>query len=84
MPTDSKAQAILGSALVGSLTLTFTDSFWYSAVETEVYGMAVLILAVMFLIYRTLQFFYGPDNLRSKNTTSYIKELFQNSLPEYF
>lgn len=43
-----KAQAILGSALVGSLAFTFTDSFWFNAVETEVYASAILIMAVLF------------------------------------
>ena len=46
--SKSKAYAILGSGLVGSLAFTFTDSFWFSAVETEVYAMATLIMAVMF------------------------------------
>ena len=46
--TDSKKIAILGSGLVGSLAFTFTDSFWFNAVETEVYAMATLIMAVMF------------------------------------
>ncbi|MBC3846103.1 DUF2723 domain-containing protein [Winogradskyella echinorum] len=45
-----KAYAILGSALVGSLAFTFTDSFWFNAVETEVYAMATLIMAVMFYL----------------------------------
>lgn len=40
--------AILGSALVGSLAFTFTDSFWFNAVETEVYAMATLIMSIMF------------------------------------
>ncbi len=51
--TDSsknKGIAILGSALVGSLAFTFTDSFWFNAVETEVYAMATLIMAVMFYL----------------------------------
>ena len=43
-----QAMAILGSGLVGSLAFTFTDSFWFNAVETEVYAMATLIMAVMF------------------------------------
>lgn len=43
-----QALAVLGSALVGSLAFTFTDSFWFNAVETEVYAMATLIMAVMF------------------------------------
>ncbi|EDP72470.1 hypothetical protein FBALC1_15252 [Flavobacteriales bacterium ALC-1] len=48
--SPSKAHAILGSALVGSLAFTFTDSFWFNAVETEVYAMATLIMAVMFYL----------------------------------
>ncbi|WP_299364939.1 DUF2723 domain-containing protein [Winogradskyella sp.] len=46
----SKGMAVLGSALVGSLAFTFTDSFWFNAVETEVYAMATLIMAVMFYL----------------------------------
>ena len=46
--TQQKALAILGSGLVGSLAFTFTDSFWFNAVETEVYAMATLIMAVLF------------------------------------
>lgn len=44
----NQAFAILGSGLVGSLAFTFTDSFWFNAVETEVYAMATLIMAVLF------------------------------------
>lgn len=40
--------AILGSAFVASLAFTFSDSFWYSAVEAEVYAMATLFIALMF------------------------------------
>lgn len=44
----NQAIAILGSGLVGSLAFTFTDSFWFNAVETEVYAMATLIMSVLF------------------------------------
>ncbi|GAA3646055.1 glycosyltransferase family 117 protein [Flavivirga jejuensis] len=44
----NQSMAILGSGLVGSLAFTFTDSFWFNAVETEVYAMATLIMAVLF------------------------------------
>ena len=46
----SKGIAILGSALVGSLAFTFTDSFWFNAVETEVYAMATLIMSILFYL----------------------------------
>ena len=46
--SKGKSMAILGSGLVGSLAFTFTDSFWFSAVETEVYAMATLIMSVLF------------------------------------
>ncbi len=39
---------VLGSALVASLAYTFTDSFWYNAVEAEVYAMASLFIALLF------------------------------------
>ena len=48
--TGTQKIAILGSALVGSLAFTFTDSFWFNAVETEVYAMATLIMSVLFYL----------------------------------
>ena len=44
----NKAIVILGSSMVGSLTLTFSDSFWFNAVEAEVYAMASLFIALLF------------------------------------
>ncbi|MEJ2112490.1 MAG: DUF2723 domain-containing protein [Flavobacteriaceae bacterium] len=45
---NEKSLAILGSAFVGSLAFAFTDSFWFNAVETEVYAMATLIMSILF------------------------------------
>lgn len=47
---ENQGEAFLASALIGSLAFTFTDSFWFNAVETEVYAMATLIMAVMFYL----------------------------------
>ena len=44
----NQSMAILGSGLVGSLAFAFTDSFWFNAVETEVYAMATLIMSILF------------------------------------
>jgi len=46
--TNNKAYAIFASGVVGSLAFTFTDSFWFSAVEGEVYAMSSLFTAVVF------------------------------------
>jgi hypothetical protein len=40
--------AIFGSAAVGSLAYAFSDSFWFSAVEGEVYAMSSLFTAAIF------------------------------------
>jgi hypothetical protein len=39
---------IIGSGVVGALAYTFSDTFWFSAVETEVYAMSSLCTAVVF------------------------------------
>jgi len=46
--SDGKYIAILGSSLVGSLAYTFSDSFWFSAVEGEVYAMSSFLMAILF------------------------------------
>ncbi len=46
--TTGTIYAIMGAGLVGSLAYTFTDSFWFSAVEGEVYAMSSFFTAVVF------------------------------------
>ena len=48
VPTLSKAIAIEGSALVGALIYCFSDTFWFSAVEGEVYAYSSAFTAVVF------------------------------------
>ena len=40
--------AILGSSVVGSLAFCFSDTFWFNAVEAEVYAMATFMIALLF------------------------------------
>jgi hypothetical protein len=44
---NSKLVVVLGSSFVGALTFTFSDSFWNSAIEAEVYAMASLLIALL-------------------------------------
>jgi hypothetical protein len=46
--TDAKMYAILGSGIVGALAYTFSDSFWFSAVEGEVYATSSFFTAIVF------------------------------------
>lgn len=47
-PNKNNDIVILGSSFVGALAFTFSDSFWYNAVEAEVYAMASLLIALLF------------------------------------
>ena len=42
------AVAIYGSGVVGALAYCFSDTFWFSAVEGEVYAMSSLVTALVF------------------------------------
>lgn len=44
---NNKALTVLAAGVVGSLAFTFSDSFWFNAVETEVYAMASFIMALL-------------------------------------
>lgn len=44
----SKTIAVIGAGAVGALAFTFSDSFWFSAVEAEVYAMSSLFTAFVF------------------------------------
>jgi len=51
--TKHNLYVIMGAGLVGSLAYTFTDSFWFSAVEGEVYAMSSFFTAfVVWAIFK--------------------------------
>lgn len=52
--------AVCGSALVGALAFTFSDTFWFNAVESEVYAMATLFVAV--IVYLIMRWWEEADN----------------------
>ena len=45
--TSNQSVAILFSGVIGALCFTFSDTFWFSAVEGEVYSMASMFIALI-------------------------------------
>jgi len=46
-PRDTRDRWMtFGSAFLGAMTFAFTDSFWFNAVEAEVYALSTLIMAL--------------------------------------
>ena len=46
--SNENAIKIIISSTIGALCFTFSDSFWFNAVESEVYAMATFIMALLF------------------------------------
>jgi hypothetical protein len=68
--------SIMGSGLVGALAYTFSDSFWFSAVEAEVYALSSLCTAVVFwAILKWDQHADEPDSDRWLIFIAYIMGL---------
>ena len=53
---------IMGCGLVGSLAYTFSDTFWFSAVEGEVYAYSSLFTALVF--------WFDPEMGRSRRSSA--------------
>lgn len=47
-PTGRQIALIIGAGLVGGLAYTFSDTFWFSAVEGEVYATSSVFTALVF------------------------------------
>ncbi len=46
--TTGKMVSVIGSGIVGALAYTFSDTFWFSAVEAEVYAFSSFFTAIVF------------------------------------
>lgn len=46
--TGQQVFSVMAAGVVGALAYTFSDSFWYSAVEGEVYALSSLFTAIVF------------------------------------
>ena len=45
--SDNEARTVLGAGFVGAMAYTFTDTFWFSAVEGEVYALSSMFTALV-------------------------------------
>lgn len=61
--TSDKTILLMGAGLVGALAYTFSDSFWFSAVEAEVYAMSSFFTA--FVVWGILKWDVIEDESRA-------------------
>jgi hypothetical protein len=47
-PDNGKTWSIVSAGVIGALAYTFSDTFWFSAVESEVYALSSLFSAITF------------------------------------
>lgn len=60
------------SAFLGAMTFAFTDSHWFNAVETEVYGMSTMLTAITaWLILK-----WDAEDIRARHAEKYLLFLF--------
>lgn len=74
--TNAQKIVILGSGMVGSLAYGFSDTFWFSAVEGEVYAMSSFFTAIVFwAILRWEQDADKPNSLKWLLLIAYLMGL---------
>ncbi len=61
--TESQVWLLMGAGAIGALTYTFSDSFWFSAVEAEVYGMSSFFTA--FVVWGVLKWDVIEDEAKA-------------------
>ena len=68
--TDAQIWTLMGAGLVGSLAYTFSDSFWFSAVEAEVYAMSSFFTA--FVVWGVLKWDVIKDDATANRWLIFI------------
>ena len=74
--TLEKILAVMGAGMIGALAYIFSDSFWFSAVEAEVYASSSFFTAfVVWAIFKWENVADEPHNLRWLILIAYIMGL---------
>lgn len=74
----TQAIMLMGAGVVGSLAYTFSDTFWFSAVEGEVYAMSSFLTA--FVIWAMLKWEHIEDPSRANRWIILIAYIFGLSI----
>ncbi len=70
-----RVSGVVGGA-VAALMLAFSDTFWYNAVETEVYGFSIMLMALsLWLGLRWMEHAGAPDSHRILYFVAYLMGL---------
>src|SRR5215208_1913733 len=69
-PIPQQTYAIIGAGIVGALAYSFSDSFWFSAVEGEVYALSSFFTAIVF--WAILKWEQRADNPRADRWLIFI------------
>ena len=78
-PDNQQLVTIIGAGVVGALAYTFTDSFWFSAVEGEVYAFSSFFTALAFwamLKWERADIYAGNDRALRNRADRWIVFLF--------
>lgn len=77
--TGNKLFSVMAAGVIGSLAYTFSDSFWFSAVEGEVYALSSFFTAVVFwmiLKWEHEDIKAGDDDLKRTHAERWIILIF--------
>ncbi len=73
---NARTVAIMGSGVIAGLTTAFSDSFWFNAVEAEVYALSSFFTAlVVWLMFKWEQRADQPDHTRYLILIAYVMGL---------